>query len=69
MSKDIDILIVEESLAEAEHLKHILEQHEYRVTVELNGKAALDAARTNSPRIVISDVALPEVDGNLQQLN
>ncbi|MCA1639250.1 MAG: PAS domain S-box protein [Acidobacteria bacterium] len=63
MSKDVKILIVEGNLAESEYLKHILEQHEYRVTVEHNGNAALDAARTNSPRIVISDIALPETDG------
>ncbi|MDQ3751255.1 MAG: PAS domain S-box protein [Acidobacteriota bacterium] len=63
MSKDVEILIVEENPTESEHLKHILEQHAYRVTVEHNGKAALDAARANSPRIVISGVALPETDG------
>jgi len=54
MSKDVEILIVEGNLAESEHLKRILEQHEYRVSVEHNGKAALDAARTNPPQIVIS---------------
>ncbi len=56
MSKDVEILIVEENLAESEHLKHILEQHEYRVSVEHNGKIALDAARANPPQIVISAI-------------
>ncbi len=63
MSKDVEILIVEGNVAVSEHLKHILEQHEYRVTVEYNGKVALDAARTNPSQIVISAVPLPEMDG------
>ena len=68
MSKDVEILIVEENLAESEHLKHILEQHEYRVTVKHNGKAVLDAARAISPRIVISGVLLPEMNGGLSAI-
>ncbi len=63
MSKDVEILIVEGNLAESEHLKHILEQHDYRVSVENNGKLAIDAARANPPQIVISAVLLPEMDG------
>jgi PAS domain S-box-containing protein len=62
MSKDVEILIVEGNLAESEHLKRILEQHEYRVSVEHNGKAALDAARTNPPQIVISGKIQSEIN-------
>ncbi len=61
MNKDMEILIVEENLAESEHLKHILQQHDYRVSIEHNGKSALDAARVNPPQIVISAVHLPEL--------
>jgi DNA-binding response OmpR family regulator len=63
MSKNLDILIVEENLAESAHLKHILEQHDFRVVVEHNGKLALDAARSRPPQIIISAVLLPEMDG------
>lgn len=63
MSKDKEILIVEENLAESEHLKHILEQHAYLVSVEHNAKVALDVLRANPPQIVISAVLLPEMDG------
>ena len=63
MSKDKEILVVEENLAESEHLKHILEQHAYLVSVEHNAKVALDLLRANPPQIVISAVLLPEMDG------
>jgi len=63
MSQDIEILIVEENTAEAEHLKHILEQHEYRVSVEHDVKNALASIRQNKPQIVISAVLFAGTDG------
>lgn len=63
MSKDVEILIVEENLTESEHLKHILEQHGHRVSIEHNGQRALDHMREHMPQIVISAVMLPGMDG------
>ena len=63
MSQEIEILIVEESLSQAEQLKHILEQHDHKVSVEQNAQLALAAMRQGKPQIVISDVLLPEMDG------
>jgi len=63
MSQEIEILIVEESLSQAEQLKHILEQHDHKVSVEHNAQLALAAMRQGKPQIVISDVLLPEMDG------
>ncbi len=63
MSKDIEILIVEESLTQAEHLKHILEQHAHPVAVAHNAEAALAAIRARPPQVVISAVLLPVMDG------
>jgi PAS domain S-box-containing protein len=63
MSEEAEILIVEENLAQAEQLKHILELHNYKVLVEHNGRLALAAIRRRQPRLVISAVLLPEMDG------
>ncbi|MEJ7665291.1 MAG: response regulator [Hymenobacter sp.] len=59
----IQIMIVEESLSQAEQLKHILEQHDHKVSVEHNAQLALAAIRQHKPQIVISAVLLPEMDG------
>ena len=63
MSQTIEILVVEENLAQAEQLKHILEQHDHIVSVEHNGQRALDAIRQRKPQIVISAVLLADMDG------
>ena len=59
----IDILIVEDSLTQAQRLKHLLEKHGYLVTHAANGRLALDAARKSKPTLIISDIIMPEMDG------
>jgi two-component system sensor histidine kinase/response regulator len=63
MSQEIEILIVEESVSQAERLKHILEQHNHKALVVHNSQLALAAMRRHTPHIVISAVHLHEVDG------
>lgn len=63
MSEEIEILIVEESLPQGEKLKHILERHGYKASVEHNFHLALASMRRRKPQIVISAVLLPDVDG------
>jgi signal transduction histidine kinase len=63
MSDEIEILIVEKSLSQAEQLKQILEQHNHKVTVKHNAQLALAAIHQHKPQIVISAVHLPEMDG------
>ncbi len=59
----VEILIVEDSPTQALHLKYILEQHDYQVTVSRNGRDALEYMKTHKPTIVISDILMPEMDG------
>ena len=59
----IDILIVEDSLTQAQRLKHLLEKHGYTVTHAANGRLALEAARKSKPTLIISDIIMPEMDG------
>ncbi|MFA6108991.1 MAG: response regulator, partial [Candidatus Latescibacterota bacterium] len=63
MDDSTDILIVEDSPTQAERLKYILEQHEYRVRAARDGREALVALQECRPRVVISDVIMPEMDG------
>jgi len=59
----IEILIVEDSLTQQSKLKHLLERHHYSVTTANNGKQALVLLSARKPTLVISDIAMPEMDG------
>jgi len=58
-----EILVVEDSLTQAEQLKYILEKAGYHVTVAYNGKEALSLINKHKPSVVISDIVMPEMDG------
>ncbi|MDP2677999.1 MAG: response regulator [Rhodoferax sp.] len=62
-SGQIEILIAEDSPTQAEQLKQLLEEHQYRVLTAVNGKAALAQLALHQPTLVISDVMMPELDG------
>jgi hypothetical protein len=59
----IDILVVEDSPTQAEQLKYILEKHLYSVVIAFNGNHALKALETITPKIIITDICMPEMDG------
>ena len=61
--KKSDLLVVEDSLTQADHIKYILEKHGYGVAVVKKGKEAIDYLNTNLPSIIISDVVMPGIDG------
>jgi two-component system sensor histidine kinase/response regulator len=61
--KSIEILIAEDSATQAEQLRYLLEQEGYTVSAAANGRLALEAARKRKPKLVISDVVMPEMDG------
>jgi len=58
-----EILIVEDSPTQAERLRHLLEQHGYKVTAADNGRQALAFLAKRKPALVISDIVMPEMDG------
>ncbi len=59
----VDILIVEDSPTQALKLRHVLQRHDYRVTVARDGREALAAIATCVPTLVITDINMPEMDG------
>jgi diguanylate cyclase (GGDEF)-like protein/PAS domain S-box-containing protein len=60
-----DILVVEDSLTQAQHLVRVLQREPgFRVRVAPDGLAALAAIRAAPPDLIISDIAMPGMDGH-----
>ena len=57
------ILIVEDSATRTQLLRILLETHGYAVKVAGNGQEGLAAAREIKPSLIISDIAMPVMDG------
>ena len=64
MKKEIvDILIAEDSLIQAVQLKYLLEKHQYKAIVAENGLQALELLERYAPKVIISDIRMPLMDG------
>jgi PAS domain S-box-containing protein/diguanylate cyclase (GGDEF)-like protein len=60
----VDILIVEDSATQAEHLAHLLSiEGGYRVRTAVNGAEGLLAARASRPTMIVTDIDMPVMDG------
>lgn len=59
----VDILIVEDSETQADHLAHLLAAGGYRVQVAGNGREGLSMAKASKPNLIVSDITMPEMDG------
>ncbi len=59
----VDVLIAEDSPVEAELLRRCLDRAGYRVTVARDGEEGLQAARTNRPMLIVSDINMPLMNG------
>ena len=59
----VKILIVEDSLTQAERLKYILEKNNYSTEIANNGEAALELLEISKPDLIISDIIMPKMDG------
>ena len=57
------ILVVEDNEMNRDMLSRRLVRKGYEVVVAVDGRAGVDAARTESPDLVLMDLSLPEIDG------
>ncbi len=57
------ILLVEDNENNRYLAKFLLEREGLLVTVAVNGKEALEAARRHKPDLVVMDIQMPEMDG------
>ncbi len=59
----MEILVVEDSPTQAIKLQQFLENNSYSVSVANNGVSALSLLQEWSPKLIISDIVMPEMDG------
>ena len=57
------VLLAEDEPNIAESITFLLERAGFEVTVENDGRGALDAVRADSPDVLVLDVMLPGLDG------
>ena len=57
------ILLVEDSATQAAHLRHLLEEGGFAVTVAVDGHKAYDAIGPLAPDLVVTDLHMPEMNG------
>ena len=57
------IMIVEDSTVDSNHLSRILSDAGYAVRVAASGLTALELLKTYKPDIVMMDINMPELDG------
>ncbi len=63
MNKNVEILVVEDSLTQAEQLRLILEKENYKVKIAKNGIEALECIDKFIPDLVVTDILMPGMDG------
>lgn len=57
------ILLVEDSPTQGAELKYLLEKNGFTVKLVLNGKIALKLLKAFKPKLILSDIRMPELDG------
>jgi len=62
-NEPVEILLVEDSPTQAAKLQYLMESRGYTTRVATNGRRALEAIRERKPRLVLSDVVMPEMGG------
>lgn len=60
--KDKTVLIIDDSPINIEHLAQVLKS-EYNIKVANSGVPGLDAARSQSPDLILLDIVMPDMDG------
>jgi signal transduction histidine kinase/ActR/RegA family two-component response regulator len=61
--RDAKILAVDDSPTQLQQLEYLLGEAGFAVLTAKDGKQALAAAKAHQPRLVITDIVMPEMDG------
>ncbi|HEX8986376.1 MAG TPA: HD domain-containing phosphohydrolase [Rhodocyclaceae bacterium] len=61
--RTLSVLYVEDDTLVRSQLSHFLERRVRRLTVAENGRAGLEAFKTGSYDVVVTDIKMPEMDG------
>ena len=57
------ILLVDDSVAELNRIKQIVERAGHHVITAVDGVEAVDKARSNQPNLIFMDIVMPNMDG------
>lgn len=63
MNKKYTILIVDDKLENLQYLDKILQNEDYDIRATPNAKMALQAAKLDSPDLILLDIKMPDIDG------
>jgi len=63
VKQDIDILIVDDTIANLQLLAGMLKEDGYKVRPASSGKIALEAIAKKAPDLILLDIKMPEMDG------
>jgi putative two-component system response regulator len=63
LSKNADILVVDDTIENLTLLTHMLKDCGYQVRPVPNGRLALQAARAAKPDLILLDITMPEING------
>jgi DNA-binding NtrC family response regulator len=63
MPRGVRVLVVDDEAAEREGLATLLDSWGYDTSVAADGREALERIQTGNPRVVISDLRMPHLDG------
>lgn len=61
--KDIEVLVVDDTVANLDVLDEILSSAQYRVSAVTSGKRALKQLQEQTPALILLDVQMPEMNG------
>ena len=59
----IRLLLVEDNEANRDMLTRRLERHGYQISIAVDGRQGIAAARHEKPDLILMDLNLPEIDG------
>ncbi|WP_439342625.1 sensor histidine kinase [Vacuolonema iberomarrocanum] len=61
--KDIELLVVDDTVANLEVISEILSSARYNVSAVTSGKRALKQLQSQAPALILLDIQMPEMDG------
>ncbi|MBS3906090.1 MAG: response regulator [Syntrophaceae bacterium] len=61
--KERKLLVVDDNIDFVHFIRRALEQENYRISIALDGKTAIEKASTENPELILLDMKLPDISG------
>jgi len=63
IKKERKLLVVDDNIDFVHFIRRALEQGDYRISIALDGKTAIEKALTENPELILLDMKLPDISG------